>query len=90
MFGQVGHPGKVADEPNGRDHLPQVAGDGRLHSEQPHCLVLTVITREVDLVADVDRLLGQLEIGVQQGIRGSGDSHTVTQTHHSQPPGKLL
>ena len=70
MDRQGPHPLHVGHDPDRGNHCPQVGGDRRLQGEQLERDVLGVRAHLVEPDVGRDDLLGQAEIGIEQGLGG--------------------
>ena len=81
---QGAHPVDVGDDLNRADDRAQIAGNGRLQRQQDECAFLGACAHCADLLVVGDDLLGQHEVGLQQGLgcalhRGARQSAHLTE-----------
>ena len=67
--GEVAHPLDVARAVDRRDHDAQIGRHRRLQGEQPERLLLGRDAQVVDPDVVRDHLLGQLQVGIEEGTR---------------------
>jgi hypothetical protein len=86
--GEVAHPLDVAGAVDGGDHGAQVGGDRRLQRQQRERPLLGRGAQVVDADVGADHLLGQLQVGLQEGAGGLLHRLRDLFAHAGQPVGQ--
>ena len=87
---QRAHAVDVGDDLDGADDGPQVTGDGRLQSQQDERLLFGMRAHRGDLFVVGDDLLGQHQIGLQQGLGRALHGNAGQSAHLAQAVGEAI
>ena len=85
---QRAHAVDIGDDLDGADHGPQVAGDRRLQGQQDERLFFGLRAHDGDLLVVGNDLLGQYQVGLQQGLGRALHGNTGQSAHLAEAVGE--